>query len=96
MAAGASIPADGEVVDGCSHVEESLLTGESWPQAKGTHDRVLAGSLNRESPLIVRVDASGDATSLSSIARMVEGARDKDRAFHARRIAPPRGSSRCC
>ena len=59
IATGAPIPADGDVVEGCSHVEEAVLTGESWPQAKAPGNTVLAGSINRESPLIVRVTASG-------------------------------------
>ena len=74
VAAGASIAADGTIVDGHSSVEAAMLTGESWPQAKKAGDRVLAGSINRESPLIVRVDAAGEATAVAALGRMVEGA----------------------
>ena len=74
VAAGAGIPADGVVVDGRSSVEEALLTGESWPSAKATGDRVLAGSMNRESPLVVRVSAAGEATMQSALARLTERA----------------------
>jgi Cu2+-exporting ATPase len=76
VAAGAALPADGIVVGGASSVEEALLTGESRPRRKAAGDRVLAGSLNRESPLVVRVTASGRATTLASLARMVERAAD--------------------
>ncbi|MGE5169886.1 MAG: heavy metal translocating P-type ATPase [Rudaea sp.] len=72
--AGAIVPADGVVLEGRSSVEEALLTGESWPRAKGIGERVLAGSVNRESPLTVRVDAAGEATTLAHLARLVERA----------------------
>ena len=75
--AGASIAADGTVVDGRSSVEEAMLTGESWPRAKKVGDRVLAASINRESPLIVRVDAAGEATAVAALARMVEDAANR-------------------
>ena len=74
VAAGCAIPADGEIIDGRSSLEEAVLTGESWPRAKGPGDAVLAGSLNRESPLIVRVRAAGEATTLAALARLVERA----------------------
>ncbi|HEY3554419.1 MAG TPA: heavy metal translocating P-type ATPase metal-binding domain-containing protein, partial [Casimicrobiaceae bacterium] len=74
VATGATVPADGIVVEGRSNVEEAILTGESRPRAKGAGDRVLAGSLNRESPLVLRVDAVGEATALRGIARLAERA----------------------
>jgi Cu2+-exporting ATPase len=74
VAAGAGIPADGVVVAGRSSVEEALLTGESWPRAKAPGDRVMAGSVNRESPLVVRVTAAGEATMSSAVARLTERA----------------------
>ncbi|MFO1302251.1 MAG: heavy metal translocating P-type ATPase [Burkholderiales bacterium] len=73
---GATIPADGVVVEGASSVEEALLTGESRPLRKVAGDAVLAGSMNRESPLVVRVTAAGPATTLASLARLVERAAD--------------------
>jgi Cu2+-exporting ATPase len=72
--AGEAIPADGAVVDGRSSVEEAVLTGESWPRSKATGDAVLAGSINRESPLAVRVTAAGEACTLSALSRLVERA----------------------
>jgi Cu2+-exporting ATPase len=74
VAAGAAIPADGAIVEGRSSIEEALLTGESWPQAKSPGEAVLAGSINRESPLIIRVNAVGEATTLGALGRIVERA----------------------
>ena len=74
VAAGASIAADGTIIEGRSSVEEAMLTGESRPWAKKVGDRVLAASINRESPLIVRVDAAGEATAVAALARMIESA----------------------
>jgi len=76
VAAGAVLAADGVVVDGISSVEEALVTGESRPLRKVAGDRVLAGSVNRESPLTVRVTAAGRATTLASLTRLVERAAD--------------------
>ena len=72
--AGATIPADGTVVDGEALVEEALLTGESWPRARAVGDRVLAGALTRDRPLVVRVSAAGEGTELASVMRLAERA----------------------
>jgi Cu2+-exporting ATPase len=77
VAAGATVPADGEVISGRSSVEEAILTGESWPRAKAAGSTVLAGSLNRESPLLVRVAAAGEATTAAAISRLVLRAADE-------------------
>ncbi len=71
---GAIVPADGEIVDGRSHVEEAMLTGESAPRARAKGDAVLAGAQNRDGPLVVRVHAAGEATRLASVLRLVERA----------------------
>ena len=71
---GMTFPADGSVIEGRSSVEEAVLTGESRPRDKQAGDPVLAGSINRESPLIVRVTACGESTRLAAIARMIERA----------------------
>ncbi len=65
--AGETIAADGRVVEGRSAVEESLLTGESWPRAVGVGAQVLAGSLNAQSPLVVEAESVRDETRLASI-----------------------------
>jgi len=71
---GASVPADGAVVDGDSYVEEAFMTGESRPIARRVGDRVLAGSLNRDRALVVQVEAAGEATRLAAIVRLTERA----------------------
>jgi Cu2+-exporting ATPase len=74
VAAGATVAADGTVIEGRSSIEEAILTGESWPRATAAGDRVFAGSINRESPLLVRVDAAGEATAAAALVRMIESA----------------------
>ncbi len=71
---GASIPADGEVVEGGSGVNESMITGESRPVKKGPGDKVIAGAINGQGSLRVKVTATGDETALAGIMRLVEQA----------------------
>ncbi|HEX3265465.1 MAG TPA: heavy metal translocating P-type ATPase [Candidatus Limnocylindrales bacterium] len=71
---GARVAADGEVVDGAADLDESMITGESRAVAKDTGDRVVAGTVAAGGSLRVRVTATGDATALSGIMRMVEAA----------------------
>ncbi|MDY6771168.1 MAG: copper-translocating P-type ATPase [Candidatus Nanohaloarchaea archaeon] len=71
---GSSIPADGEVVDGESSVDESMITGESRPVDKEPGDEVIGGTVNNEGSLQVEVTATGDETALSGIMRLVEEA----------------------
>ncbi len=69
--AGATVPADGDVVEGGASVEEAILTGESRPLHRATGDAVLAGSVVRDDALVVRVAAAGEATRLAAIERLV-------------------------
>jgi len=71
---GASISADGQVVDGESSVNESMVTGESKPLDKGIDSKVIAGTINGDGSLRVRVTATGDQTALAGIMRLVEQA----------------------
>src|SRR5512143_2901388 len=71
---GERIAVDGEVIDGASHVDESLLTGESLPVARHRGDRVIGGAVNAEGVLRVRADALGPESTLARIARLVETA----------------------
>src|SRR6266498_4413221 len=71
---GASIPADGQVVDGESSVNESMVTGESKPVDKGIDSKVIAGTINGDGSLRVRVTATGDQTALAGIMRLVDQA----------------------
>jgi Cu2+-exporting ATPase len=77
---GTSIPADGQVVDGESSVNESTITGESKPVDKKVDSKVIAGTINGDGALRVRVTATGDQTALAGIMRLVEQAqRSKSR-----------------
>ncbi len=71
---GDHIPADGEIIEGRSSVDESMLSGESRPLAKGVGDKVSAGTLNNDSALTVRVEGTLRNTSLGRIIRLVEEA----------------------
>ena len=69
---GEQIPIDGEVIEGSSSVNEAFLTGESKPVSKEVGDEVVAGAVNAEGALTIRVTRTGDATTLSQIQRLVE------------------------
>jgi len=71
---GASVPADGEVTEGESSLNESMITGESRPVDKKPGDKVIAGTINGDGSLRVRVTATGDETALAGIMRLVEQA----------------------
>ncbi|WP_081069619.1 heavy metal translocating P-type ATPase [Burkholderia stagnalis] len=71
---GERVPVDGRVVSGRSHVDESLITGESLPVAKDDGDPVTAGSINGEGALVVETTAIGAETTLARIIRLVESA----------------------
>lgn len=71
---GGRIPADGEVVQGRAHVDESMITGESTPVARGAGEQVVAGTVATDSALRVRVNATGEETALAGIQKMVSDA----------------------
>ncbi|HRQ22177.1 MAG TPA: HAD-IC family P-type ATPase, partial [Anaerolineales bacterium] len=71
---GTSVPADGEVVGGFSDVSEAMITGESKPVHKHKGEKVIAGTLNGDGSLRVKVTATGDETALAGIMRLVEQA----------------------
>jgi Cu2+-exporting ATPase len=71
---GAVIPADGVVVEGESTVDESLLTGEARPVRKRPGDRVIGGAVNRDGPLVMRVERVGQETVLAGIVRLMDRA----------------------
>ncbi|WP_135822023.1 copper-translocating P-type ATPase [Halostella litorea] len=73
---GASVPADGVVEEGDSDVNESMITGESAPVSKEPGDEVIGGTVNGDGSLRVRVDATGEETTLAGIMRLVEQARE--------------------
>ncbi|HCU21455.1 MAG TPA: heavy metal translocating P-type ATPase [Candidatus Atribacteria bacterium] len=69
---GASIPADGIVQRGKSSVNEAMITGESKPVEKKQGEKVIAGTVNGEGSLRVKVIGTGDKTALAGIMRLVE------------------------
>ena len=71
---GEQIPIDGNVFDGNSSVNEAFLTGESKPVTKQEGDEVVAGAVNGEGALSIKVTRTGDETTLSQIQRLVEEA----------------------
>lgn len=71
---GSSIPADGEVVEGHSDVNEAMITGESKPVEKEPGDKVIGGTVNGDGSLRVRITATGEETALAGIMRLVEEA----------------------
>lgn len=71
---GASIPADGEIAEGQSSLNEAMITGESQPVKKGEGDKVIGGTINGDSSLRIRITATGDDTALAGIMRLVDEA----------------------
>lgn len=71
---GEAIAADAEVMEGESSVDEALLTGESCPVKKQAGSAVIAGSINLESPLLLKVTGVGENTVLAGIVRLLDRA----------------------
>jgi Cu+-exporting ATPase len=74
---GERVPTDGVLLEGRSHFDESLLTGESLPVARDAGERVTGGAINAEGLVVLRVAAIGAETTLARIVRMVESAQAK-------------------
>ena len=73
---GEKIPIDGDVFDGNSEVNESMITGESVPVVKASGDEVIGGSINGEGVLKFKVSKVGDDTFLSQVVRLVREAQE--------------------
>jgi len=73
---GDRLPADGEIIDGTSGIDESPVTGESMPKTKSPGDPVFAGSINAEAALRVRVTKAAADNTISRIIRLVEEAEE--------------------
>ena len=71
---GDRIPADGTIAEGASGIDESPVTGESMPKAKGPGDAVFAGSINAEAALRITVTKSAEDNTISRIIALVEEA----------------------
>jgi P-type Cu2+ transporter len=73
---GESVPADGVVREGESHLNEAMITGESKLVSKAPTDKVVAGTINEEGSLRIEVSATGDETALAGIMRLVKEAQN--------------------
>ncbi|MFC7362165.1 heavy metal translocating P-type ATPase [Nocardioides astragali] len=71
---GEKVPVDGVVTNGTSSVDESMLTGESFPVEKTNGDTVIGATINTTGTLLIRTTAVGDDTALAQIIRLVEDA----------------------
>ena len=83
VAAGARVPADGEILSGLSDIDTSLVTGEATPERVEPGMNVFAGTLNIGAPLTVRVTKRDDESLLSEIVRLMEAA-EQGRARYVR------------
>jgi len=68
---GGKIPVDGEIAEGRSSVDESMVTGESIPVQKGTGDKVIGGTINGTGSFVMRAERIGSETLLARIVQMV-------------------------
>jgi Cu+-exporting ATPase len=71
---GGSVPVDGELIEGHSSIDESMITGESLPIEKNTGDKVSAGTLNGSGTFVMRAERVGSDTLLGRIVQMVADA----------------------
>ena len=71
---GERVPADGKVLEGATQVDESMLTGEPLPVAKGVGDALTGGSINGDGRVVLQVTAAGSESVLAHIIRLVEDA----------------------
>ncbi|XP_057953575.1 copper-transporting ATPase HMA4-like isoform X2 [Malania oleifera] len=71
---GTKVPVDGVVINGQSHVNESMITGEARPISKRPGDKVIGGTVNENGCLLVRATHVGSETALSQIVQLVEAA----------------------
>ncbi|TVR05954.1 MAG: copper-translocating P-type ATPase [Phormidium sp. GEM2.Bin31] len=74
---GEKIPVDGEILAGETLVNESMLTGESLPIAKGPGDRLTTGTLNQSASIIIQAQRTGKDTALAQIVALVEDAQTR-------------------
>ena len=82
---GASVPADGRIVDGSASMDESMVTGESKAVRRETGEQVVAGTIATDSGLRVEVTATGEDTALAGIQKLVSDAQASS--SRAQRIA---------
>ena len=68
---GDKVPVDGEIVEGRSSIDESMVTGESMPVEKAASDKAIGGTINRSGSFIMRAERVGSETLLAQIVQMV-------------------------
>jgi P-type Cu+ transporter len=71
---GEKVPVDGEVIEGQSYIDESMVTGESMPVSKEIGDKVIGGTMNASGSLVMRAEKIGSETMLARIVQMVAAA----------------------
>ncbi len=74
---GETIPADGDIIEGTTSVDQSIMTGESLPVDKTAQDSVFCGTINRFGTIDIRASKVGEDSSLQKLIRMVEEAENK-------------------
>lgn len=74
---GSKVPLDGEIIQGMTSVDESMLTGESIPVEKAKGDEVIGGSMNYQGSIQIRVTHTGSDTTLARIIKLMEDAQGK-------------------
>jgi Cu2+-exporting ATPase len=74
--AGEKIPADGQIQEGSSYIDESMLTGESKPVHREEGDKLIGGSINGDGSIVLQVDGVGEDAYLSKIISMVREAQE--------------------
>lgn len=82
---GASVPADGTIVDGSASMDESMVTGESKTVRRGEGEHVVAGTIATDSGLRIEVTATGGDTALAGIQKLVTDAQESS--SRAQRLA---------
>ncbi|ONK24537.1 copper-translocating P-type ATPase [Bacillus sp. VT-16-64] len=73
---GEKVPVDGEIIEGKTTIDESMLTGESVPVEKETGDEAIGGSVNGEGSLIISIKKTGEETYLSQVIKLVKEAQE--------------------
>jgi len=71
---GETIPADGIIIEGQTSIDESLVTGESYPLRRLENENVIGGTVNIESPIVVKITKTGEETVLAGIQRLLDRA----------------------
>ena len=75
--AGETVPVDGDIITGDTSIDESIITGESDPVVRKQGDRICSGSTNIDSPIQVKVTATGSNTTFSRICSLIENAQSE-------------------